>query len=443
MKNTSKYSLGSATSIVVANMIGTGIFVSLGYQLIDIKDLATILALWLIGGLIALCGAFSYSELGAAIPNSGGEYLFLSRIFHPCLGFMSGFISTTIGFAAPIALNAMLFAGYFQQVFPGIPKLTTAVALIGLITIINATNHAASGRFQKIFTLFKVLFIIIFILAGLTIGKEPVDFAPTADTWNSIFSSSFAIGLVYVSFAYSGWNATAYVSSEVHKPQRNIPLSIILGTVLVMLLYVLLNTVFLKSVPVSELTVNPDTMEEKEIGFLSAKALFGFHIGKALCLIICLFLVSSISSMVIAGPRVIQTIARDFPILKILGQQSNENVPRLSMTIQAMLASIIAISGEFNTVITYTTFAMTLFSTLTVLGVMVLRFKNPDLPRPYKTWGYPVTPLIFLIANGWFMYFLLTEKFSETIMGLAIIITGFIVYWVIPKNKKLCAHDLL
>ena len=128
--------------------------------------------------------------------------------------------------------------------------------------------------------------------------------------------------------------------------------------------------------------------------------------------------------MVIAGPRVIQTIARVFPILKILGHQSNENVPRLSMTIQAMLASIIAISGEFNTVITYTTFAMTLFSTLTVLGVMVLRFKNPDLPRPYKTWGYPVTPLIFLIANGWFMYFLLTEKFSETIMGLAIIITA-------------------
>ena len=163
MSNTSKYSLGSATSIVVANMVGTGIFVSLGYQLIDIQDLATILALWLIGGIVALCGAFSYSELGAALPNSGGEYLFLSRIFHPSLGFMSGWMSSTIGFAAPVALNAMLFAAYFQQVFPQISKMGIAISLIAIITLINATNHAASGRFQKIFTLLKVLFIVVFI----------------------------------------------------------------------------------------------------------------------------------------------------------------------------------------------------------------------------------------------------------------------------------------
>ena len=157
MSNTSKYSLGSATSIVVANMIGTGIFVSLGYQLIDIHDFATILLLWIVGGLVALCGAFAYSELGAALPNSGGEYLFLSRIFHPCLGFMSGWLSTTIGFAAPVALNAMLFAAYFRQVFPHMNELTIAILLIAIITGINAINHAASGRFQKIFTLLKVV----------------------------------------------------------------------------------------------------------------------------------------------------------------------------------------------------------------------------------------------------------------------------------------------
>jgi APA family basic amino acid/polyamine antiporter len=434
MSNTSKYSLGSATSIVVANMIGTGIFVSLGYQLIDIQDLATILALWLVGGVVALCGAFSYSELGAALPNSGGEYLFLSRIFHPCLGFMSGWLSTTIGFAAPVALNAMLFAAYFQQVFPQTNKVTIAILLIAIITLINATNHAASGRFQKIFTLLKVVFIVIFIGAGLWLGAEPVSFYPTSATWPGIFSSSFAIGLVYVSFAYSGWNATAYVSSEVQSPQRNIPLSIILGTTLVMLLYVLLNIVFLKSVPTAQLTVDTNTMEQKEIGFLAAQALFGIHIGKLLSLTICLFLVSSISSMVIAGPRVIQSIARDYPVLKILGKQSNENVPRLSMTIQAVLATIIALSGTFDTVITYTTFAMTLFSTLTVAGVMVLRKTNPNLTRPYKTWGYPITPLLFIIANCWFMYFLLTEKFSETAVGLVIIAIGFVVYWFIPKK---------
>ncbi len=434
MSISSKYSLGSATSIVVANMIGTGIFVSLGYQLIDIHDLATIISLWLIGGIVALCGAFSYSELGAALPNSGGEYLFLSRIFHPCLGFMSGWMSTTIGFAAPVALNAMLFAAYFQQVFPASNKLVIAIFLIAVITLINATNHAASGRFQKIFTLLKVLFIVIFIGAGLWMGAEQVSFKPTADTWPGIFSSSFAIGLVYVSFAYSGWNATAYVSSEVVSPQRNIPLSIIIGTSLVMLLYVLLNIVFLKSVPIDRLTVDPNTMEQKEIGFLSAQALFGVQIGKLLSLTICLFLVSSISSMVIAGPRVIQSIARDYPVLKILGKQSSENVPRLSMTIQAVLAAIIAFSGTFDTVITYTTFAMTLFSTLTVAGVMVLRKTNPNLTRPYRTWGYPITPLLFIIANCWFMYFLLSKKFAETAVGIAIIALGFVLYWFIPKK---------
>jgi APA family basic amino acid/polyamine antiporter len=431
-----KYSLGSATSIVVANMIGTGIFVSLGYQLIGIQDLATILALWLIGGVIALCGAFSYSELGAALPNSGGEYMFLSRIFHPCLGFMSGWMSTTIGFAAPVALNAMLFAAYFQQVFPSTNKLVIAILLIGVITLINAINHAASGRFQKIFTLLKVLFIGVFIIAGFWMGAEPVSFNPTSATWPGIFSSSFAIGLVYVSFAYSGWNATAYVSSEVESPQRNIPLSIIMGTSLVMLLYILLNMVFLKSVPIEQLAVDPATMEQKEIGFLSAQALFGIHIGKLLSLTICLFLISSISSMVIAGPRVIQSIARDYPALKILGKQSNEKVPRLSMTIQAVIAGVIALSGTFDTVITYTTFAMTLFSTLTVAGVMVLRNTNPNLTRPYKTWGYPFTPLLFIAANCWFMYFLLREKFTETAIGIAIIAVGFILYWFIPKNRR-------
>jgi APA family basic amino acid/polyamine antiporter len=434
MSNTSKYSLGSATSIVVANMVGTGIFVSLGYQLIDIQDLATILALWLIGGIVALCGAFSYSELGAALPNSGGEYLFLSRIFHPSLGFMSGWMSSTIGFAAPVALNAMLFAAYFQQVFPQISKMGIAISLIAIITLINATNHAASGRFQKIFTLLKVLFIVIFIAAGLWMGAEPVSFNPTSQTWPGIFSSGFAIGLVYVSFAYSGWNATAYVSSEVQSPQRNIPLSIIMGTLLVMILYILLNIVFLKSVPIEQLTVDASTMEQKEIGFLAAQALFGVHIGKILSLTICLFLISSISSMVIAGPRVIQSIARDYPVLKILGKQSNENVPRTSMTIQALLAAFIVISGTFDQIITYTTFAMTLFSTLTVAGVMVLRRTNPNLTRPYKTWGYPLTPLLFIIANCWFMYFLLTQKFSEAAIGLAIILVGFVLYWFIPKK---------
>jgi APA family basic amino acid/polyamine antiporter len=430
----SKYSLGSATSIVVANMIGTGIFVSLGYQLIGIKDLATIIILWIVGGIIALCGAFAYSELGATMPNSGGEYHFLSKIFHPSLGFMSGWLSSTIGFSAPIALNAILFASYFSQVFP-LNKTLVAIVLILVITFVNSINHSASGRFQKIFTLLKVLIIVAFIVTGMVLGNQPVSFFPVADTLPNILSSNFVIGLVYVSFAYSGWNASAYISSEIHKPHRNVPLSIIIGTLIVMLLYVLINIVFLKIAPVEMLMVDPLKMEQKELGFITASILFGDRIGAFMSLVICLFLVSSISSMVIAGPRVIQSIASDYPIIGILGKRDSEKVPRLSMLIQALIAIAITLTGSFDTVITYTTFTMTLFSTLTVLGTIVLRKTKPNLSRPYRTFGYPLTPIIFILANCWFMYYLFLNKMDEALIGLVIILSGLILFFLVPKKK--------
>ena len=424
------YNLSAATSIVVANMIGTGIFVSLGFQLMGISDFATIIALWLIGGIIALCGAFSYSELGAAMPQSGGEYHFLSRIYHPALGFMSGWMSSTIGFAAPIAVNAMLFSTYFYTVFPQFPKVIVAIGLMVFITGVHMISHRMSGRFQVWFTVFKVVLILVFIIAGLLGPTVPnISFMPTDTTWTSILSSPFAISLVYVSFAYSGWNATAYISSEVDRPGRNVPLSIIIGTTLVMVLYVLLNVVFLKTSPVDELRVGSD-FAEKEIGFIAAKHIFNDSIGKVLCIVICIFLVSSISSMVIAGPRVIQAIAKDFRLLSFLGQQDGQIIPRRALLIQLMISVIIVLTGTFQMVITYTTFCMTFFSVMTVLGVMVYRWQKPEMPRPYKTLLYPITPVVFILANAWFMYFLFQEKRMEAYIGLGVIVSGLLVYWV-------------
>jgi APA family basic amino acid/polyamine antiporter len=430
------YSLSAATSIVVANMIGTGIFVSLGFQLMGISDFATIIALWLVGGVIALCGAFSYSELGAAMPHSGGEYQFLSRIYHPALGFMSGWMSSTIGFAAPIALNAMLFATYFNKVIPQIPTSIVAIALMILVTGVHMVSHQISGRFQVWFTIFKVLLIVVFIVAGLFGPTVPgISFMPTDATWSGLLSSPFAISLVYVSFAYSGWNATAYISAEVERPGRNVPLSIILGTALVMVLYILLNVVFLKTSPVDELRVGPDFVE-KEIGFIAAQHIFNDSIGKLLCIVICIFLVSSISSMVIAGPRVIQAIARDFRLLAFLGQQDGQVIPRRALLIQLAISILIALTGSFDRVITYTTFCMTFFSMMTVLGVIVLRWEQPQLERPYKTLLFPITPLIFIVANAWFMYFLFQDKKDEALIGLSILISGFIFYLVSGQFQK-------
>ena len=432
-----KYSLGTAISVVIANMIGTGVFASLGFQLLGITDFFAILTLWILGGIIALFGAFCYSEIGSVYPESGGEYLYLTKIYHPSIGFASGWLSATIGFAAPIALNAILFAVYFKKVFNQVDITVVAITLIIFITAMNAINHQVSGRFQKIFTALKVIILLIFIAAGFIIDTDVVSsFAYTDQTLDNVFSKSFALSLVYVSFAYSGWNASAYISSEVYNPKKNIPLSILIGTGVVTIIYTLLNMVFLKSAPVSELMVDPNTMEQKELGFIVASQLFGSKIAYFFNLIICLFLISSISSMIIAGPRVIHQIAKDYSILKKLHLKADESdVPRYALYLLSFTAIFILITGTFESIITYTTLGMIVFATITVAGVIVLRWKKPELERSYKAWGYPITPIIFIIANAWIMFSVIQEKILESVIGISIILIGFAIYFLLPQKK--------
>ena len=432
-----KYTLTHSISIVIANMIGTGVFVSLGFQLLDIHDYATIILLWVVGGLIALFGAFSYSELGAALPESGGEFHFLSKIYHPSFGFLSGWISATIGFSAPIALCSMTFGIYFHTVFPYFNSTFVAIAIILLTTIIHSINHAVSGKFQAVFTSFKVLLILVFIIAGLYYGGgQQSIFAVTTSTFKSAFSSPFAIGLVYVSFAYSGWNASAYIASEVRNPKRNIPISIITGTLVVMLLYILLNFVFLYTAPASEMVVDSHTFAPREVGFISASHIFNANIGKIFSLIISLFLVSSISSMIITGPRVIQSVAKKYSVFKIFNASNNSGIPARAIWMQTAIAILILLTASFDRIMTYSTFALTLFSLTTVVGVIVYRIKHPEIARPYKTFGYPVTPILFILANVWFLYFIIKDKFIDSLIGIGIIAVGAVVYYFANKSSE-------
>jgi APA family basic amino acid/polyamine antiporter len=437
-----KYSLGTATSVVIANMIGTGVFASLGFQLLGITDFFAILTLWVIGGIIALFGAFCYSEIGSIYPESGGEYLYLSKIYHPSVGFSSGWLSATIGFAAPIALNSILFGVYFKKVFPFTNVTTIAIGIILFITLINAINHEVSGRFQKIFTALKVLILLVLIIAGFLIDTHvESSFHFTDQTLNNVFSKNFALSLVYVSFAYSGWNASAYISSEVYNPKKNIPLSILIGTCIVTILYTLLNWIFLKSAPVSELTVDPQTMEQKELGYIVVQHLFGNKIAYFFNLIICLFLISSISSMIIAGPRVIHQITKDYSLSKRFGLESKTNhVPRYAVYLLSSVSILILALGTFDSIITYTTLGMLIFSTATVAGVFILRWKQPHIERSYKAWGYPFTPIAFILSNLWIIVSVTQEKFIESCIGLVIIISGFLVYLFVNKKKSRVAQ---
>lgn len=419
-----KYSLNTSTAVVIANMIGTGVFGSLGFQLLGIHDFASIIILWTLGGLIALSGAFAYSELGAALPRSGGEYNFLSEIFHPGIGFLSGWVSAIIGFSAPIAMAAFLLGKYFSNVIPGFDARLIGAAVIVFITIVQSIDYRVGGGFQSVATGLKIVLIILFVICGFVlVHPQSVSFLPTHATTVSVFSAAFASSLVFVNFAYSGWNASSYIAGEIKDPTRNIPLSIISGTAIVTLLYVLLNYIFLYVAPVAEMAGVPD------VAFIPAKYIFGENGGRVISLIISMLLISTISSMIIAGPRVLHRIGEDFSVFQLVSHRNNHGIPTRAIWFQSAIALIILFTSSFETILGYTTFVLTLFSTLTVFGVIILRFKQPKLSRPYKTFGYPVTPLFFIAANIWFMYFWASSHPLPSLIGVGVVAVGGLVYF--------------
>ena len=419
-----KYSLNTSTAVVIANMIGTGVFGSLGFQLLGIHDYASIIILWSLGGVIALCGAFAYSELGAALPRSGGEYNFLSEIFHPGIGFLSGWVSAVIGFSAPIAMAAALLGGYFSNVIPGYDARIIGAAVIVFITIVQSIDYRVGGGFQSVATGLKIVLILVFVACGfLLVHPQPISFVPSHATTVSVFSAAFASSLVFVNFAYSGWNASSYIAGEIKDPTRNIPLSIITGTAIVTLLYVLLNYVFLYVAPAAEMAGVP------EVAFIPAKYIFGENGGKVISLIISMLLISTISSMIIAGPRVLQRMGEDFSVFRVISHRNKHGIPVTAIWFQSIIALVILFTSSFETILGYTTFVLSVFATLTVLGVMVLRYRQPKLSRPYKTFGYPFTPLFFIAANIWFMYFWATSHPVPSLIGVGVVAVGGLVYF--------------
>jgi basic amino acid/polyamine antiporter, APA family len=423
-------SLFSAICIVVANMIGTGVFTSLGFQLVDIKSGFTLLFLWVLGGIFALCGALVYSELAAAMPHNGGEYYYLSRIYHPIVGFLSGWVSVTVGFAAPIAAAAMALGAYFSSVFPLIPPIAIGLLVVIAVSFIHSNNLQFGTYFQQIFTVLKVLLIVVLIGYGLCFTEpQQLNFLPSIVDFSIIFSSPFAVSLVYITYSYSGWNAAVYLASEVENPEKNLPRSLIIGTLIVMGLYLLLNFVFLQTTPINKLA------GQLEVGYIAANQIFGGNGAKIMGLLISFGLISSISSMTLAGPRVTQVIGEDIPLFKLLAKKNTNGIPYYAILLQLFMVIVLLITSSFESVITYLGFTLTLSSFITVLGVFVYRFKYPDAPRPYRTWGYPVTPIIFLTISLWMLVFILLNKPVESFAGMGTLAIGIVVYFFSAKNQ--------
>ena len=410
-----------AIAIVVADMVGVGVFTSLGFQVKDIPSGFSILLLWIVGGIVALCGVFSYGELGAMFPRSSGEYNFLGRAYHPAFGFVAGWVSATVGFAAPVALAAMAFGEYGKSVLPDAPPLALAhrrglAGVAGAAHRRQALQHLSTDRDHPEGGADRGL-----PGRGFVIGTpQPVSFAPSASDFAHIASAPFAISLVFVMYSFSGWNAATYIIGEMRMPERNVPRAMLAGTLIVLVLYVALNAVFLHTAPIDKLAGQLD------VARIAGSYIFGEFGGRIVGAMICIGLISSISAMMWIGPRVMMTMGEDIPVLRLFARRSTSGAPAYAILFQLAVASLMLFTRSFEAVLDFIQFALLFCSFFTVLGVIKLRITQPDLPRPYRAWGYPVTPLVFLLVTGFMMYYLLTERPLQSVLGILIMISGLV-----------------
>jgi len=419
----------TAAAVVVASMIGTGVFTTLGLQTQELHSGFALLCLWGTGGLIAVAGALSYGELAAALPRSGGEYHFLGRIYHPVLGIVAGWISVTVGFAAPSALAAMAL-GEYAATFTSLSPQPVAVVTIVVIAVFHGISVRLGRHFHLLTTALKLALIIVFCSAGLLVPQVGgTDFAPSLAGWQEVVSPAFAFSLIYVSYAYSGWNAATYLASEVRRPQQVLPRALLHGTLLVTTLYLLLNFVFLRTVPVAELA------GRLEVGTLSARIIFGPSGGLLVSIMICILLVSTISAMVMAGPRVLQVAGEDLPGLRLLAARTQAGAPLRAIVLQQVLAIGFVVTDSFEGVLSYAGFTLNLIALLTVAGVFVLRFTEPDLPRPFRVPAYPLLPAAFVLVNAVILVFVLHSRPLAGGAGLLTLLAGMALV-MLQKRRR-------
>ena len=429
-----------ASAIVIANMIGAGVFTSAGFQAAySFKDPLTMMSTWVVGGVIALCGAAAYAELGSLMPRAGGEYVYLREAYHPAVGFMSGWVSLVVGFSAPIAAAALLFASYIAALFPALGGVVEtkiiACVLIAAMTALHVFDTRLGSRVQTWFTIIKVLLIVGFVVAGLLVGSgDWGHFASRGDGLSTLGTragaANYATALMYVSFAYSGWNAAAYIAGEIKDPQHTLPRALLLGTGVVMLLYITLNLVFLYAVPPEAMAVDPI---KQPVGDLAARALFGTHAGDLLSSMIALALMSAVSAMMMAGPRVYATMAADHALPKPLAYYSKRGVPSVAVVVQCVLAMAFAIASDPDGLMRLVGFTLAMFAALTVGAVFVFRARGKV--AAYRMPGYPVTPVLFIAVSVWTVYFGVSAQPALSLEIVAVLVVGTVVYLATSRGK--------
>lgn len=443
--------LWSAILIVIASMIGAGIFGNTGIIQEEVGNPYFVIALWLLGGTVALAGAMSYAELATMMPHSGGEYVYIKEAFGLAPSFLTGWVSLIVGFSAPAASAALLSADYagefFRFTFPGTGiadlydgfwvRKAHAVFLVLLFSYFHYTGVRKGGAIQNLLTAGKVGLVLAFTAGGFISvffmgnGSEAI-VQGSARSYPVVWEGA-GVGLLFVMFAYSGWNGATYLAEEIRDPEKNLPRALFRGTVFIILLYVIINIIYYLAVP-------PEMMNgKKAVAALAAEQLFGKSIAGFFHLSFFFMLLSSLSVSLMIGPRVYYAMAKDGLFFKAAARvNAKTRTPGISIFIQAIFAILYVLSGSYDEILAYMGFALSIFPVLTVAGLMKLRKKAPHTVRPYKTPLYPLVPLYFIFFSIVIMATAFQGRPVESSIALAVVILGFPVYtvWSAINRRK-------
>lgn len=444
-------------------VIGSGIFLTTGIMAKSIPSAGLILLAWLIGGLLIFAGALTYAELGAAMPDAGGQYVYLREAYGPLFGFLFGWKLFLVNMTGSIAALGVAFAMYFGYFFPSLSTQrelfgtmitvfgksftysvsagqAVAVLIILIFSLFNYVGVVFGKTIQNVFTVIKIVTMLGIIVFGLTLGmRNPIDFSlnPSSLSLTHILMG-FGVALIAVSWAFDGWNNINYVAGEIKKPHRNLPLALLIGTAGITFLYILMNLVYFYALPIPEMTGVVRVAEK------SATALFGTKAADLVSVVVILSILGAMNGAIFAGARVYYAMAKDRLFFHRVGRlHPRFRTPAFAILIQAIWSCILALTGTFEQLFTYAMFIGVLFWVIAAGAVFTLRKKYPDLPRPYKTWGYPAVPLIFILALSVVLLNALIEKPVESLIGLTFTAVGIPIYYIWKRRTRLNEQDIL
>lgn len=431
-----EFGIATPTYAVIASMVGVGILTTSGYILKDTGSGLVLLSLWLAGGLVAMCGAMVVTELATAMPHAGGEYVFIREAYGRRWAFLYGWISLVIGFAAPTAIIAYGAGRYLVEPWfaaddpvKALAARVLAVLFVLAFTAVHLRGRSVSSRVQSVSTLFKIVVLVVLVVAGFASLRGDYARLVPAVPDEPLSWSGLAMSLVYVLYSYTGWNAATYLAGEVREPSRSLPRATLYGSAAVVGLYLLLNAVYVYALPAGEFRDMSDDQVEP-IAALAAQRLFGQSIAGPLSMAIGVGLLASVSAYVLTGPRVYYAMARDGLFPSAAGRLNQAGVPVIATVAQSGLTIVLLLSGRFKDILTYAGVGLSISGFFVILAVFVLRSRRPDLPRPFRTPGYPLTPLVFLACTAWMVVFAFREQPFWSAVSVLVIVAGIPAYHI-------------